>query len=365
MRKRTFHDEKGNDQELFFSDPNYDFEPVRAKDFHIFFNMVDFYRDIWKTHSLQSHQQHLAAWINRLADEIISKSQKYPLVSGFMSLMQSILGIANQLDYFGNDLYESNANSYNNVYYYLSSAIKKAQQSGGELQVACLKLLFKTPECMLCALISDMIPVFQMALNIGRSKTTLFLAVMALNTIEKYMAVSSRSPNDTKEFLRAVLPYFDMYLQGFKCDPEQTVDFKNLRPKTGSKRTAQKQIKIKESDLLKFQKRILFFLGTLEPEYCLHLVQGGGGEYTSLVKWSTTRIVKLKLYGQDMHPEICMDELIPRLCDIVTTTTDRQKRITACEILQATILYLVGSYNHRDKLWSELCQLMLELACDS
>lgn len=364
VRKRIFKDASDADLELFFSDPNYSFEPKRVKDFHIFFNLVDFYRAIWKAQSLESHQQNFVTWVNQLVEVIISKSREYPLVSGFMGLMQSILGITNRLDYFNNDLYECSSCSYNNVFYFLSSTIQKAQQNSGELQITCLKVLFTAPECMLCALIVDMIPVFQMAFDIGKSNASLFLAKMALNSIEKYMAqTSNRSSTETKVFLQAILPYFDKYLQGFKCDSDETVEINQ----TQRQRTAQKLIKIRESDLLKFQKRILFFLGSLEPEYCLHLVHGdgGAGEYSSLVKWSTTRILRLKLYGTEgSFPEICMDELVPRLCEIATTTTDRQKKMTACEILQATILYMLGSYNHRGKLWSELCQLMLELACD-
>lgn len=368
MSKRIFRDDHGNDQELFFSDPNYDFEPVRVKDFHIFFNLVDFYRAIWKAQSLENHRKNLVTWMNRLVEEIISKSRKYPLVSGFLKLMEVILGIANRLEYFNIDPRENDSSCYNNVYFYLCSIIKKAQQSSGELQIACLKLLFTAPERMLRTMISDMIPVYELAFDIGKSKTSLFLAEMALNSIEKYIqAVQDTKSNETKSFLHAVLPYFDIYLQGFKGDSDETVEISNAK-KTGTKRTAQKLTKIRESDLLKFQKRILFFLGTLEPYYCMRLVQDGGAgavEYTSLVKWSTTQIVRLNLYGQECIPEISMDELIPRLCEIASKTTERQKKVTACEILQATILYLIGSYNHRGRLWTELCQLMLELACDS
>lgn len=372
MRKRIFKDENGkeifkDEEELFFSDPNFEFEPVRVKDFHIFFNLVGFYRAIWKSQSLENHKQNFVVWINQLVEVIISKSQEYPLVSGFLGLMQMILDTTNRLEYFHSNLDVTGSSSYYNVHYYLSLTIKKAQQSSDELQIACLKLLFTAPERVLCELIGDMVPAFQMAFDIGKSRTSLFLAEMALNSIEKYMAASDRSSNETKAFLRAVLPYFDIYLQGFKCDSDQTVEIGNSRQRTGTKRTAQKLIKIRESDLLKFQKRILFFLGNLEPEYCLHLVQGSGGTgaYTSLVKWSTTQIIRLKLYSnQDHFPEISMDELIPHLCEIATKTTNRQKKMTACEILQATILYLIGSFNHRGRLWSELCQLMLELACD-
>lgn len=361
MRKRIYRDDGGNDEELFFSDPNYDLEPCRVKDFHIFFNLVGFYRALLKSQSLNSHQMYFLKWIDQFIEEIISKSMIYPLVSGFIGLMQMILGITNRFNYFENVLFENNAKSYDNICYYLSKTIQTAQQSSGELQIASLKLLFTAPTCMVRTLIGDMIPIFQIAFKMGKSNTSLFLAEMALNTIEKYMETVNGIPNETKSFLQAVLPYFDTYLQGFKNDTIQEVVTASHRVH-GAKRTAQKLMKIKESDLLKFQKRILFFLGTLEPEYCTYLIQNS--EHTNLVKWSATQTIRLTLYGLNLNPKICLDALIPRICEIATSTSDRQKKLTACEIIHATILFLIGSYNHRGRLWSELCPLMIELACD-
>lgn len=360
VRKRIYRDDHGQDQELFFSDPNYDLEPVCVKDFHIFFNLVDFYIDILKAQSLDSHKKHLLKWINQLVEVLISKSLKNPLVSGFLKLMQTILRITNRLDYFGNILYEDSSINYNNVYYYLSTHIRKAQQSSGELQVACLKLLFSMPTCMLCTLAHDMVPAFQIAFNIGKSNATLFIAQIALTAIERYLNSAKRESIERNEFLIAILPYFDTYLQGFKNDPVKSVEIARDRRK-GTKAN-QKLVQIKEDHLLKFQKRIILFLGTLEPEYCQCLLRNH--EKTSLIKWNTKPIIHLKLYSSDFNPRICMDSLIPRICEIATSTTDRQKKMSACEIIQAAIIYLIGSYNHRGKLWSELCKLMLELGCD-
>lgn len=331
------------------------------KDFHIFFNLVGFYNDLIKAQSLNSHKSHFLKWINQFIEEVIPKSSKHPLVSGFIRLIQLILGIANRLDYFGNDLYEDSQINYNVVYHYLSTTVRKAQQSSGELQITCLKLLFTTPTCMLRNLIHDMTPAFQLAFEIGKSNASLFIAGMALSAIERYLASISHASNETKEFLRDVLPYFDAYLQGFKNDPIKSVEIARNRIQ-GTKRTAQKLIKVKENDLLKFQKRIMLFLGTLEPEYCLNVMQNN--ENLNLVKWNTSRCVALTLYGSDFNPIIYMDTLIPRIYEIATSTTDRQKKMTACEIIQATILYLMGTHNHRGKLWKELCKLMLELGCD-
>ncbi|XP_031631692.1 DNA-dependent protein kinase catalytic subunit-like [Contarinia nasturtii] len=359
VEKRKCCDDQGN--ELFFSDPNYDLQPVFVKDFHIFFNLVGFYHDVLKAQSIDSHKTNFLKWINQFTEEVISKSLKHPLVSGFERLMQLILSISNRLDYFGNELYEDSQINYNDVYYYLTKTIKKSQQSYGELQIACLKLLFTSPASMLRRLIHDMIPAFQIAFHIGKSNATLFIAGMALSTIERYLGTVDRTTSDAKEFLCAVLPYFDAYLQGFKNDLVQSVEVARKRVQ-GTKRTAQKLIKVKENDLLKFQKRIILFLGTLEPEYCQHVIQH---ENANLVKWNTSKIVCLTLYGRDsFNTQIYMDTLIPRICEIATSTTDRQKKMTACEIIQATILYLIGSNNHRGKLWSELCKLMLELGCD-
>lgn len=359
VQKRIYRDDHGNDQELFFSDPNYDLEPVRVKDFHIFFNLVSFYQDILKAQSPNNQKQHFLKWVNQLIEELISKSLKHPLVSGFVKLLQVILGIANYLDYFGNDFYGDNLTNYDAVYFYLSTTVRKVQQSSGELRIACLKLLFTAPTCMLRSLINDMIPVYQMAFDIGKSNASLFIAEMGLNAVQRYLDSVNRTSNETKEFLRAVLPYFDAYLQGFKNDPVKCLEVARNRV---VKRTVQKLIKIKENDLLKFQKKIILLLGTLEPEYCQYLLQNS--KDVRLVKWTTTETVCLTLYGPNFNPKIYIDSLIPRICEIATSTTDRQKKITACEIIQATILHLIGTYNHGNRMWSELCKLMLELGCD-
>lgn len=238
----------------------------------------------------------------------------------------------------------------------------KVEQSHDEFRIACLKLLFSAPACMICTLVNDMIPIFQIALEIGKSQKSLFIANMALNAIEKYLHSVDQASNESEKMLRAVLPYFDAYLRGFKNDTIQTLGRSSRRKQKNSNKSAEKLIKLHENDLLKFQKRIIFFLGTLEPEHCLYLVQDS--ENNDLVKWDATKIIRLTVNGTNFNPKICIDSLLPRIREIAVSSTDRQKKVTACEIIHATILYLVGSYNHRGKLWREMCSLMFQLACD-
>lgn len=372
-------DNDANDAEpLLRNDSNWDLQPERVNDFHIFYNLVGLYHDILSEQSVSSHKQHFSNWINQLIEAFILKSLKYPLLSGFVTLLQVVLGISNRLDYFeekskifGNDSNQSgNQTTFDAIHFYLSLNIQKAQQTSGELQIACLKLLFTAPTCMLRSFISDLIPVFQIALDIGKSNATLFIAEMAFQAFQRYLDTArsldqppGQKSNQTNELIQAVLPYFDVYLQSFKDDTFKCVRVTRARV-LSAKRISQKQIKIDENKLLIFQKRIIHLLGSLEPDECQHLLQNSENA-AILTKSCTTRMVGATISCEGAAASIPMDSLIPRICAIATSTTDRQKKITACEIIHATIIYLVRSDKDKNDLWSEMCDLMLELACDS
>lgn len=97
-RKRTVKDDSGEDQDVFFCDPNIDLVPVKPKDFHIFFNVVDLYQDLLRYN--ESVRDHFEEWIPIYFDYMVRKSLKHPLVSGFVKLIDLGLFTANQLQYF-------------------------------------------------------------------------------------------------------------------------------------------------------------------------------------------------------------------------------------------------------------------------
>lgn len=355
MRRRVYRDEDGKDLELFFNDPKLYFEAEDMKQLHSFINLVFFYRDLLSAQTVDNHRRNFLKWINQIIEALITKAFQHPLLSGFINLLQTVLEIANRLDYFGNSLYEDNETHYSDVYVCLSTMITKTRHSDGEMKIACLNLLFTAPTCMLRSLITDMIPVFQAAFEIGKSNTSLFIAEKGFEAMKRYLGVTSQTSNEANELLHAILPYLEVYLQGFKNETIKSYE-------AGSKRTAGKLVKVKESKLMSFQKQIIVFLGSLEPESCQLLIKNNEG--MSLTKWSTAKTINLTMFGPNFHPKICLDTLIPRICDIATSTTDRQKKMSACEIIQSCILYLLGSNKFDGKLWSELCQLMLVLGCD-
>ena len=67
-----------------------------------------------------------------------------------------------------------------------------------------------------------------------------------------------------------------------------------------------------------------------------------------------------------MNPEIELDHIIPRLCSLTTSCTDRATRISACELLHALVLFKLGNDKIKadEDLWRNLCVIMINLGSD-
>lgn len=358
-RKQVYLDEAGVDLQLHFCDPNQDLVANRPKDFHIFFNLVEFYCAIFKEQSTQSHRDNFQKWLNRFVETVIRKSIKYPLVSGYMKLMRTALKITRQMNYFSNDgeMNEENGPLYADIMHYLRGMISKAHQTSGELQMTCLTLLFSAPTVMLKDFIIDLIPAFLIAFDVGRSNANIWIASMALSAMERYVSAKDRTSGEVKLFLHDVLPSLDPYLRGATCELPENVA-------TREKRGAKKLVRVAETDFTKFQRRIILFLGNLEPDQCLHLVRKDDNKL-DIVKWSDSQnVVTLKLHGPGASLRINLDALLPRFCELACTSTERQKKMAACELVHAILLYVIGTNKNNGELWKKMCGCMLQLGCD-
>lgn len=361
-KKRVFRDQNGIDQELYFCDPNYDYEPVKVKDFHIFFNIVDFYKDILNKQIHENQLEKFPQWINQYVETMIKKSLHYPLVSGFYKLLQLGLKIASKIDYFTEELELKGDETYVNVSDFYKLTVKTAQRTFGELQLSCLHLLLTAPMIILKKNILSLIPVFKIAFKLGQTKTILYIASIAVTALERIIDIPNQSTELRSEFLKDVLPCLDPYLHGLSNEATSTTTIE-LVPSRGSRR-AKKMLKITEGDLLKFQKRIILILGKLEPEECLYLV-AADKTVSNLVRWGVQKRVKLTLHDSNCRPIIYLDSIMPHICEVARTATERQKRIPACEIVHSVVLYLIGNNYHHGVMWSEICKCILQLGCDS
>ncbi|XP_055842749.1 DNA-dependent protein kinase catalytic subunit-like [Episyrphus balteatus] len=347
-KKRVYIDEDGKDQELHFCDPNFDLSPIKPKDFHIFINLVDFYRDLWP----KFQRQYTLNWIEKFCERMVKFALRYPLISGFLKLLEVGLKSADQLRVFADNLTPS-------LEVTLAHAFKimiiKCQRVSGELQIATIELVLQYPVKFYRKSLLDMIPVFETAFNLGKSMA--WLANLAITCLEKISKFNDSE--DLKTLYEKVLPLLDSYLQG-----QSNIEYLSIREGRGGNKIRKTGKSNKTHiEFYDIQAKIVSLLGTLHPEAAAVLVNNSA-KNENLVKWDSQKCVHLNLKLPDMSLTIQLDALVPRICHLALTSTDRQTKIAACELVHALVLYLIGARGHRGQIWKELCSKVLELGCD-
>lgn len=363
-KKRTFYDETGVDQEYFFSDPNIDLNPVKPKDFHIFFNLVDFYSDVLLSReNYENNQKYFKPWVLIFGEHLILKSIKYPLVSGFLKLLQVGVRLAEKINYFDTRAARINDQFTELLTHTLKSLIPKAQKVSGELQLACLKLILTMPIHILDLFEEQLKEIIRLSFDIGKSM--LWLADITLTCLQKFISYKLTA-EDKKAFLQEILPSLDSFLQSSGNDEDASLNVEIVRYKNQRRvRRVFNSSSIGESELFKLQRRILVFLGTLNPQVCLYMISQKSEDFDNLVKWDTEKNISLVLQCGDMQPIIYLDTIIARVSVLAMTSSDRKMKIASCELLHGLILYLLGKSYHKGETWKKLCKNMIYLSCDT
>ncbi|XP_058447904.1 DNA-dependent protein kinase catalytic subunit-like isoform X2 [Malaya genurostris] len=383
-RKRTVKDTTGESQELYFCDPNVDLVPVKPKDFHIFFNLVDLYQDLFRYNV--EIRDHFEDWIPIYFDVMVKKSLLHPLVSGFVKLIDLGLVNAHHLQYFQTPHSSSKMATTNLLVYFLELQIAKARNSSGELQLTCLRVVLNAPISLLESFLEDsneMIEIFRKSFKLG--KGMLSLANMALSCVQRVVAYdSSISENSRERVIAKTLPLLDSYLQTRDTVSSGIMSSRlaKFQRKRSVNLTSSKIEKIKmqhaldssETGLIKFQRRVVLFLGQLEPHMCTKMVLHESVDEQEdterpLVLWdldSNCNISLQLLAPVGIRPVIRLDTIIARVCTLAISSSDRKTKMASCELLHALILYIIGIQHHdrMTKLWSELCNHMLQLCTD-
>lgn len=263
-KKRLFKDSHGQDQELHFCNPSLDLVPVKPKDFHIFFNIVDFYKEVLMMQDIKSHINLFTKFINQYLKKMIAKAFEYPLISGFLKLLEVAFWIYNKMSYtHGSHINAIEEQTIVNLRSFVKTITPKSLQTSGELQISCLRLLFTLPVFLLEELSDELVPVFQTGFDIGRSAN--FMASTALTALER-LTVSLKKDEAEKlsRLLKSVLPCLNTYLQSNELQSESKIDVKIVEFR--KKKTAKKVFKTDDvdSELLRLQKRIVLYLGNFE-----------------------------------------------------------------------------------------------------
>lgn len=363
--KRKLIDASGVETETFFCDPDSDLVPRQSSDFQIFFNLVSFYQDVLMTTSKAYRQKHLPNWFAVISQELIRKSYKFPLVSGFMKLLELFLKIS--YDSFGSVAEFLTGDLKRNLIEYFRAVMAKAKGSSGELQLASLQLIFKAPDEIFLELIEDMFDVFEIGFSVGRS--VLWLTESALTCLERNVGRCTDGQRDL--LLRKVLPLFDNFLLSKSAlntviDGQETTTKALYRNKRCRRTLVIPPEGTGDLDLRRVQKRIILFLGTLEPDQCLYMINSDANQL-NLTKWDIDRNVKLPFFCPDkgIQPELVLDKLMPRVFHLARAATDRQTKIAACELVHGITLYVIGGRKMSNRrFWLEIYTGIIALACD-
>ncbi|XP_055921547.1 DNA-dependent protein kinase catalytic subunit-like isoform X2 [Eupeodes corollae] len=347
-KKRVYTDEDGRDQEFHFCDPNFDLCPIRPKDFHIFINLVDFYRDIWP----KLQRPYTLNWIEEFCERMVKFSLRNPFISGFSKLLEVGLRTAVKLKVFEDNLAPRLEVTLSHAFKVM---IVKCQRVSGELQIATIELVLQYPVKFYQNCLIDMIPVFECAFDLGKSMV--WLASLAIDCLEKIS--NFNDSEDLTKLHATVLPLLDCYLHG-----NSNMEFLSIREGRGGNKIRKPGKPSKSHiEFQDIQAKIVSLLGKLHPQAATMLVMNSAMN-ENLVKWDSRKCVHLDLKLPDISVTVQLDTLVPRICQLALTSTDRQTKIAACELVHALVLYMIGARGHQGQIWKELCKKTLELGCD-
>lgn len=358
-QKRKYHDEANQqEQEFFFSDPSLDLEPVRAENFQILYNLVQFYSDVLLAQSNECLQENFKKkWLELWLEKTIKLSFKHPLVSGFLQLIEISLKIIDRLNLASDSDNTTDVGVIDSLKFYIKSmAFMRCLQTSGELQIACLQLIFQVPTTILEEFVEDLTPIYKTGFDVGKSM--LPLAHSALTSFERLIDALSEDPKTRRRLLEDVLLQLESYLSSHDSGNKEIV-----RQMRGRK---QNKLIRTETDLMRFKKRVLIFLGQFSPDEAQLILSTFEQK---LVRDHVTSVFKIQLEcDEDEMPVIYLDDSVLRICQLALTSSDRSTKIAASELLHALVVFMMGKDLHGSEtlpLWKELCCNLIELGAEN
>ncbi|TNN21969.1 DNA-dependent protein kinase catalytic subunit [Liparis tanakae] len=92
------------------------------------------------------------------------------------------------------------------------------------------------------------------------------------------------------------------------------------------------------------------------------------------VAWDSEKRLSFAVPFADMKPVIYLDPFLPHISELALSTSDRQTKVAACELLHSLVIFMVGksaqmvegddSLPPMYKLHKRLFPVLLRLACD-
>lgn len=377
--------------------------PRSPKEMETFLNLVEFMKLLLPSTSVDKFKR----WPLIFGREIISISTKLPLISGFYRLLTISMKICEKSSYFAGITKlpentsasrtesfilmecEDGENEHMNEFEqkrlckelyakFLHEVAMRLQQYQDELLCACLELILEAP-CQLLTPFQIVKPLVQ-AFDLGTSH--LPIALTALHSLRRWLCYEEDSidgHDDIKSFLPKILPSLDAYLLiPAKAATEDTGGQQQPIPQnqwSKGKYRQNKYLQLARSTnvtLEEVQEEIVLLLGSL-GNLCGSII--GKVDLSDekrlrgpAIAWDMEKKIELKLeFGRD-RLEMLLDSLFPRVLILAESSSNRQTKIAACELLHSLLLLIIG-LESRDtnmtKYYEKALPVVLRLATDT
>ncbi|XP_077553857.1 DNA-dependent protein kinase catalytic subunit-like isoform X3 [Haemaphysalis longicornis] len=365
------------------SDPTCGVDAECPKDFNIFINLVDFFRDNF----LGGHFEFFPKWAFVLIRKFVEYSTRYPLVSGFYKALAVCFQICDKSSYFDGSP-GPGGEEVRRCLCLVSSCVREAlgrlQQFRDDLLASCLELVLRAPRSVVRQHAPALVPALQVALGQGLSFLPLARSALdALRLWEQWLA-----PEVVDACFRQVLPrlcpYLSLGAQAALLASDPAEKTKRPRPrgprKIPLKLLYQKKVehsKAHASELESLRRDILAFLGGLAGERRAFLLADLEADtLAAALAWDpeTHEHLPFALPFPDAKLDLALDVFLPRVVELARFGGERQTKVAGCELLHALVLYAVGmgvqNTERRAKrpmvhLYGHLFPELLHLACDA
>uniref|UniRef100_A0A665X102 DNA-dependent protein kinase catalytic subunit n=1 Tax=Echeneis naucrates TaxID=173247 RepID=A0A665X102_ECHNA len=352
------------------SDPTAHLLPNKVKDFTAFINLVDFCSKLLLT----KHVEYFHPWVHRLSHELILHSIRNPLVSGFYKLLSVTMKIAKRINYFqgvGPRSFPSQKDIVKSACFALFSKFGKEvcvrmKQYKDELLSCCLTFVLSLHHSIVALDLKAYCPALEAALKLGLSHFP--LANAALDALENW---SSNIPLETMQpCYNNILPLLDRYLKTTSSNSNnwEVISSVSSRGDKGFSRVMTR--------LLKQSKYLPTVTDGERIVSCLFENLAVSSEETmkNFVAWDSEKRLSFAVPFLDMKPIIYLDPFLPRISELALSTSDRQTKVAACELLHSLVVYMIGKSAQMVegkntlppmyKLHKRLFPVLLRLACD-
>ncbi|XP_065804990.1 DNA-dependent protein kinase catalytic subunit isoform X2 [Labrus bergylta] len=370
------------------SDPTAHLLPNKIKDFTAFINLVDFCSELL----LNNHVEYFQSWVYPLSHELILHSIRNPLVSGFYKLLSVNMKISKRIKYYqGVGLKSSvspHSDSVKSASFALFSKFGKEvcvrmKQYKDELLASCLTFVLSLHHNIIALDIKAYCPALEAALKMGLSHVP--LANVALDVLEDWS--SHIAPETMQPCYSNILPLLDGYLKTTSSDNKEDSNWEVMssvssRTERGYSRVMTRllkksnQLTVEEAPLVAVRLRVVKLLGHLGGKLNRNLVTVVSSEemMKKFVAWDSEKRLSFAVPFADMKPVIYLDPFLPRISELALSTSDRQTKVAACELLHSLVVYMVGKSAQMVegtntlppmyKLHKRLFPVLLRLACD-